>query len=295
MNAGQTAGKKRIKNGEVAPRRSYVSRLHDNAAAISREAIERLKDRKRFRRYLNTALVALILAGVFGVFGYLCMTFFFRIETVTVTGASMYAPDALIARSGIEIGGSMFTVNASAADAAITMKYPYVKEVRVKRHLPSTIELVMTEDTPYYYLSLGGEYFVLSGELRVLERSQTDVGLQKSGLKKIVIPDVTVAVVGRTLSFAEERASENSKTVLNSIRLSPIYERVNSINVRDRYNIYVIYDNKFKVVFGKYTDMELKLLLVDGIIREMGDFNGLIDVSNIRTSYAIMDNSLVLE
>ena len=102
MNAGQTAGKKRIKNGEEAPRRSYVSRLHDNAAAISREAIERLKDRKRFRRYLNTALVALILAGVFGVFGYLCMTFFFRIETVTVTGASMYAPDALIARSGMD-------------------------------------------------------------------------------------------------------------------------------------------------------------------------------------------------
>ena len=294
MNAGQTASKKKNKDGN-APRKTYASRLHENAAAISREAIERLKDRKRFRRYLNTVLVALILAVILGVFGYLCLTFFFRIETVVVTGGSMYAPDALIARSGIETGGSMFTVNASAADAAITMKYPYIKEVRVRRHLPSTIELEMTEDTPYYYLYLGGEYFVLSGELRVLERRRNDVELKKNGLKKIVVPDVTVAVVGRTLSFAGDKVSESTQALLDSIRLSPIYEWTDMINVRDRYNIYIIYNNKFKVVFGKYTDMELKLLLVDGIIREMGDFNGLIDVSNIRTSFAIMDNSLVLE
>ena len=97
------------------------------------------------------------------------------------------------------------------------------------------------------------------------------------------------------MRFRDQSERENVISLLESFRLSPVYDRLDLINISDKYEVYVIYDGQFKVVFGKYTDMDLKLLLVDSIIAEMDNMNGIIDVSDIKTSFAIMDSTLVLE
>ncbi len=275
--------------------RYTASRINENAEAVSRETFEKLNDKKRRRHIIFVIAIMFLIVLLTIVFGAVCLTLFFRVERVYITGCDRYSPEEIIALSGIETEMSIYEPNSSRIEDAITLNCPYIKQVKLKRHLPSEIELELIEDTPYYYMEIGGEFFVLSEELRVLERLEHDYGLQENGLRKVVTPDIRYAVVGRTLRFGDEEQAKTVKGLLDSFRMSPVYEMLDLINLSDRYQIYVIYGGQFKIVFGKYTDMDLKLMIVNGIIAEMDEFNGLIDVSDIKSSFAIMDNSIVLE
>jgi len=293
MNTDQTADNKKQTSGR--PTERMASRIKENAEAISRETFEKLNDKKRRRKILFAAAMTLLVIFLTAVFGAICFTFFFRVERVYISGCDRYPEADVISVSGIELDISMLQLNPSGIEAAITHRYPYIKAVRIKRHLPSEVELILIEDTPLYYIELGNEYFVLSESLRVLERLEHENGLKENGIRKIVTPDVSYAVVGREMRFKDPSERENVLELLASFRLSPVYDMLDLINISDKYEVYVIYGGQFKVVFGKYTDMDLKLLLVDSIIEEMDDMNGIIDVSDIKTSFAIMDSTLVLE
>lgn len=287
MDKENTASKKWFKG--------QFQSMRENAEAISRETFGKLNDKKIRRRVVFILAVSLLVILLTAVFAAVCLTLFFRVDSVYVTGCERYDHSELIALSGIVPEMSIYEPDASAVEDEITLNYPYVKSVKLVRHLPSEIELRVSEDEPYYYMEIGGEFFVLSENLRVLERLEHDNGLNEAGLKKIVTPPVTYAVVGRHLRFKDPAEDANVKSLLASFRLSHVYDMLDLINISDKYGVYVIYGGQFKVVFGKYTDMDLKLLLVDGIIREMEDMQGVIDVSDIKTSYAIMDSTIVLE
>jgi len=291
MNTDRTADKNQKSKGAER----IVSRIRENAEAVSRETFEKLNDKKRLRKIMFALAITLLVIILTAVFAAVCFTFFFRVERVYISGCDRYPESEIVGVSGIELDISMFELRSSRIEAEITHRYPYIKAVDVKRHLPSEVELVLVEDTPMYYIELGNEFFVLSESLRVLERLENDNGLQENGIRKIITPPVSYAVVGREMRFRDQSERENVISLLESFRLSPVYDRLDLINISDKYEVYVIYDGQFKVVFGKYTDMDLKLLLVDSIIAEMDNMNGIIDVSDIKTSFAIMDSTLVLE
>ena len=293
MNTDRTADNKKNTGGRPIDR--MASRIKENAEAISRETFEKLNDKKRRKKIMFAAAMTLMVLILSAVFGAICFTFFFRVERVYISGCDRYEESEIISVSGIELEISMFELSLSSIEAAITHRYPYIKAVKVKRHLPSDVELILIEDTPLYYIELGNEYFVLSESLRVLERLEHENGLKDNGIRKIVTPDINYAVVGREMRFKNQEERENVLELLASFRLSPVYDMLDLINISDKYEVYVIYGGQFKVVFGKYTDMDLKLLLVDSIIEEMDNMNGIIDVSDIKTSFAIMDSTLVLE
>lgn len=101
------------------------------------------RNRKRGRRFsllfkllCGTALVAAATLGA---------TVFFQVETISVTGNSRYTAEEIIAASGVELGDNMFWMRKSWVSGQITWKLPYISEVEIRRSLPSTLVVQVTE------------------------------------------------------------------------------------------------------------------------------------------------------
>lgn len=95
--------------------------------------------------------------GRFGIlFKFLCVltlvvavtmgaTVFFRVETVAVSGNSRYTEEEVVAATGIQVDDNLFHMNKYQISQQVLQALPYVKELTIRRSLPSTIVITVTE------------------------------------------------------------------------------------------------------------------------------------------------------
>ena len=72
-------------------------------------------------------------------------TVFFRVERVSVSGCRRYTEEEIIAASGIQVGGNLYSLNKVSIGRSIRTQLPYVEELTINRALPSTIVITVTE------------------------------------------------------------------------------------------------------------------------------------------------------
>jgi len=72
-------------------------------------------------------------------------TVFFRVETVAVSGNSRYTEEDVVSASGIELGDNLYGLNKVKVSEQLRQQLPYVGEVTIRRALPSTIVIAVTE------------------------------------------------------------------------------------------------------------------------------------------------------
>ncbi|MEA4934850.1 MAG: FtsQ-type POTRA domain-containing protein [Lawsonibacter sp.] len=72
-------------------------------------------------------------------------TVFFQVETVVVSGNSRYTQEEVIQATGIQIGDNLFRMNKYQIAKQVLQALPYVEEVMIRRSLPSTILITVSE------------------------------------------------------------------------------------------------------------------------------------------------------
>lgn len=72
-------------------------------------------------------------------------TVFFQVETVAVAGNSRYTEDEVVQATGIQVGDNLFHMNKYQIADQVLQKLPYTKELNIRRSLPSTIVITVTE------------------------------------------------------------------------------------------------------------------------------------------------------
>ena len=135
-------------------------------------------------------MLALIIIFVFSV----------RIKSVTVEGNAVSAEENIIAAANLRRGAHMYSIDKNALSKSILEKNPYVSSVTVRRRLPSTIIITVTEDKPSFFMAFGSDFLILSDRLRVLDVVQSPQGLSSSGIIPISLPTVTEAVPGKGIA-----------------------------------------------------------------------------------------------
>ena len=102
--------------------------------------------RNRTRRRRRFGLLFKLLCGAaLAAAATLGATVFFQVETIAVTGNSRYSAEEIIAASGIELGDNMFWMSKSYVGGQIAWQLPYVNQVEIRRGLPSTLTIQVTE------------------------------------------------------------------------------------------------------------------------------------------------------
>ena len=148
-----------------AQRRKKRERTKDTPAVIYTDP----KPFNRIRLLQQLLLVAAVVVAFV-----LALSVFFKVETITVSGADTYSPWAIREASGIVEGEGLLTFSRARASAQIRAKLSYVDKVRIGIKLPDTVIIYIEEiDVAYAIQDQDGIWWLMTSEGRIVEQSDS--------------------------------------------------------------------------------------------------------------------------
>lgn len=218
------------------------------------------KPQKRKRNMsLHYSAVVLIVLIIFSV---LSVTVLFNIETAVVIGSSIYTADEIISVSGIEGGDNMIRKNLGKAEDAITSELIYIEEARIKRKLPSSVEIVIVPCVETASLQDEGGFMIVSETGKILRISEepaedTQVFYGANPAEELKIGDTF---------RSEDEAKTDVVYKLMGLAENKFVSGITSFDVNDRLNIRCVYDNRIDIELGVITDVDYKFKVANEII-----------------------------
>ncbi len=219
------------------------------------------RQRKIRRRRIKVFLVLLFVLAV-GVGVILSLTVFFKIESISASGSSKYSAEQIITATGIKKGDNLFI--SSVNEEKLKTKLPYIEKVTVKRKLPGTYTLKVTDAAEYVCYLSGDKYYPVSKSGRVL----SEVSEKPEGIPEISAGGLTLKV-GHKLIFAKEK----NETTLNEIFASAEKTKlkITKIDITDELAITVGVDGRFTVNLGTSNYTDKKFAHLAGMIKNMDE------------------------
>lgn len=206
---------------------------------------------------------AVVISIILALAAILSMTVFFKTESVTVTGSSVYAADEIIAASGINAGDNMIRKNMAGISEDILEKLVYIEEAEVKRVFPSTISISVNPAHEIANIEIpGGGYYVISEKGKILSALEEP-------REELMIFRGTDPMPG--LIPGEEFESEDSDKPeiirhLHSISKSSLEGNIREFDLSDRTGVTCLYDDRITIELGLASDMDYKFKLAGIII-----------------------------
>ena len=245
------------------------------------------------------SIVAVVLALV------LCLSIFFRVETITVSGANAYSAWAIREASGVEEGDYLLTFSKARACAKIKAELPYVDTVRIGIKLPNTVNIVIEEiDVVYAIQDVDGIWWLMTSEGKIME--QTDTAGAGDYTKvlgvKIVTPEPEKQAVAfqnlTTESQTEQETSPEGETqvtpviiteqqklsaaltILQALELNEIVGEAASVDVSDLTRIELWYGTRYQVNLGDTNNMDYKIACLKYTVSSLAEYDsGELDIS----------------
>ena len=263
------------------PKKSYYrnsARIPQGAAPVrssQMSADERIVSRANARKRRNRRK-KLIFRGVIGGFFLLAavilvLIMFFNINSITVSGDDVYSNTDIIEASDVKTGDNLIFVSAKKINKKITENLPYVKSVKIKRHLPATLEIVVTKTVAEYGVLIDTQYSLLDGDGKVLEKGLDFVG------ENIIVANlgkVTSAETGKIIEL------EDSKIFDKLIKLKSAFSEtgltgITSADLTNIYDIRLVYEGRITLILGETDSDSLvhKLALAKEAIKTQDEEN----------------------
>lgn len=251
---------------------------------------------------LRLISVAAVVAAVL-----MCLSLFFRVEQVLVSGAEKYTPYNILEASGIAEGDSLLSVRDTRVAGKIKLALPYVDEVRVGIKLPGTVQIEITEFPMTYAIrATDSTWWLITSDGRIVDQIPPTaasgytrvLGVEADGPRKD--QQVTAAEPNRpTEAPAETDPTETGPTlpttqaqitgaqrlqvlltVLDSLEDSGIIGQVESIDVTNLNNITMEYAQRLSIILGTQENLPYKIAYMAQAISQLPDYEtGELDVS----------------
>lgn len=227
-------------------------------AKKNRQAAQAANSRRRKRRrrgarrsYFVFLLLFLLVTGLV-----LSLTVFFRVEEVVVVGTDQYDHADIIAASQIVVGENLFrTEKASQIEQRLVEQFPYIQSVQIHRKMPPKIELQITQAEPEAAMIEGEDVLLLGLNGKVLERG---ILLIPDTLPLVKGIDTGGAGPGQTLGPEAQEKLVMLRYLLDAVEKSDFYP-ITNVDLSDRLNIRIIYENRMVLELGSESELVAKL------------------------------------
>lgn len=253
-------------------------------------------------------ITAIVLAAI------ICVSIFFKVEVIEVSGASVYDEWTVREASGIQVGDNLLTFSRGRAGGRIKAELQYVDRVRFGIKLPNTVIIDIEEfDVVYAIKSSDGTWYLINSDGKVID--QTDGGTA-SNYTKILGVTLSGPIKGEQARAAEEIVAAPESTtppenateptipqvlitnqsrldtalqILRSLELNGIVGEAASVNVSDLSHIELWYGTRYQVNLGDANKMDQKIADMKGTIHQLAEYQtGSLDVS-----YVIWEDKVV--
>ncbi len=224
-----------------------------------RKRAERQK-KIRKRRIITTFIVLLVLAVC--TLAVLSLTVFFPIENITVTGSSIYTSEVLKDASGVTLGDNLFITSKSGIEKRLKSRLPYVEKIKLKREIPSTLKIVVTDAEEFAGYSVNNRCYIVSESGWVLRESEEI----PENLLTVVGVDVECKV-GTKASFKNKKQGELVSLISNVFANEGI--ELTNLDITNMLELKVKVENRFEVLLGTQNKLEEKVKHLGGMIKKI--------------------------
>lgn len=236
-------------------------------------------------------VTAVVLAIVMG------LSVFFKVKTITVTGADTYSAWAVREASGISEGDKLLTFSKIRAASQIMANLPYVKGVRIGIKLPDTVNIMIEEESVVYAIkSSDGQWWMMDSDGRVVEQANNAKAATATQVLGVTLEAPTVNEKGVATEMPPSETNELGELIpvtttgaqrltaalqiLKALENNDIVGEAASVDVTSTEDIILWYGTRYQVNLGDTSRLDYKVDCMNDAILQMSDYqSGVLDIS----------------
>jgi hypothetical protein len=207
----------------------------------------------------------------------------FKVKEIVVEGdLETTTEQEIIDASGISLGTEIIGTDWTVAAINIERRCP----VRATLTVTASKVKIHVVELETAYMQYGDYWISMDADFKVLDIS-TDVS-DFEGLVEIKLPGIAGVKIGEQLYPANGRDLSYAKDVMSFLDESGLGSRVSVIDASEKFGVSCLVDGSYRVIFGKATDLNAKMEIVDEILEKKQGIDpyAVIDVSDLKkTTY----------
>ena len=284
----EQAKKRRQKRSAEAARKRKRAQMHDTPAVIY-TAPTPFNRNRLFIQLLSVVAVVVAMVGALSVF--------FKVKTITVSGAEKYSTWAVREASGIKEGDNLLTFSIPRASGQIIAQLSYVDKVRIGIKLPDTVNIYIEElDVAYAIKDSDGTWWLMTSDGRMVEQTNSGVAADHTQVLGVTVETPQVneyAVATEEVPTETNEAGElvpvtvtgaqrlsAALQILKALEANDIVGEAASVDVTRLEDVILWYGTRYQVNLGGTNDMEYKIACMNDTILQLSDYQtGVLDVS----------------
>lgn len=250
---------------------------------------------------LKLASVVAVVAAIL-----MCLSLFFRVEEVVVSGADKYTPWMVKEASGVKDGDSLLSISDARVAGNIRLALPYVDTVRVGIKLPGTVNIEITElETTYAIQARDNSWWLIASDGRVVEPIEASAA---AGYTRILGVQADAPRTDQKVTAVEEATQQSTEateetdgdgvtlptvvqitgaqrlsavlTILQSLEDNGVLGQIASIDVSNLNDITMEYGQRLTIVLGTAENLDYKVTYMARAVAQLADYEtGELDVS----------------
>lgn len=169
---------------------------------------------------------------------------FFRVSQIEVLGNSRYTVQEIIDIAGVKPGDNLFAVRSGRISQRLQSRLPYVRSVSVRRRLPNTLTITVTEGQALAAVAHEGKWWLLDEDGKLLEQASSP-----GGAAPVTGVTPLAPAVGTYLAAGEEEAPrvERLRELLGGLAKNGLAGRLDRVDLAEDYRLTFSLDERFTV------------------------------------------------
>lgn len=266
-NLSNNKEKQDIKKENIRPNPNKVKLKAKEKKMSPKQILAKKKRQAVFRLIKWTSLVLIIIGAII----FTIMSPIFNVKNIKVEGNSYLSEEQVISLSRIEIENNMFKYNKKEIIKNIK-ENAYIENVEVKRSIPDTIEIKITERKTSFMIQFANAYAYINNQGYILEISNK--ALEYPILTGFSTP-VEELQEGRRLNKEDLKKLSDVLEIMESATSNEIASLITEINIENSDNYVLELKSKNKVVnLGDTSNLSTKMLWIQTFNKLEGNTKG---------------------
>lgn len=277
---------KRLKDLQARNREIYEHSGNFSPIEIIKSGkAQKYSSKREIKGYILLGVAALAVITLIIVF----ILMFFKVKNITVMNEEDFSSEAVIAASGIRYGNNTVFLDKSKAVSSIASAIPYAENIKIRKILPSGIKIYLEKGEGSYYTAIGEDYYILSKDSRVIEKTRDIESIELSGCIRLQSSKISNCIMGKKIEYRDIDMQKIFDELVYLLEKYNIYGFCNDIILDSKFDIKFLFKERYTVCLGDLYDLEIKFQFFDKIVETLSEnASGVINVSDPNLHEAIV-------
>jgi cell division septal protein FtsQ len=175
VSVGNTNKKKNNAKSKSKVAKVKIPKQADEEITYSKTKVKKIENYKKNKKLLKLKILLLLII-IIAIIIIVLSSSLFNLKNIEVTNNNIVSSDIIEKLSELENDTNIFKINTNSVIEKIK-KNSYIESVKIKRKLPDTIEIEVTERVRKYMLQVADSYIYINNQGYMLEISTEKLDL----------------------------------------------------------------------------------------------------------------------